>query len=112
MPRMVRAFTRAYRDIQVMIDDCAPNQSSRRRESVMTRTKHVYSRAAIGDQYSPRLLEHLASASQCFLLVQGIDSDGLRGDARAGSVKRAGRAIGEGAAIVALIHQHLAARNR
>jgi thioredoxin reductase (NADPH) len=33
------------------------------------------------------------------------------GDVRAGSVKRAGGAIGEGAAVVAQIHQHLASRN-
>jgi thioredoxin reductase (NADPH) len=33
------------------------------------------------------------------------------GDVRAGSVKRVGGAIGEGAAVVSLIHQHLAARN-
>ena len=32
------------------------------------------------------------------------------GDVRSGSVKRVGGAIGEGAAVVALIHQHLAAR--
>ncbi len=31
------------------------------------------------------------------------------GDVRSGSVKRVGGAIGEGAAAVALIHQHLAA---
>jgi thioredoxin reductase (NADPH) len=31
------------------------------------------------------------------------------GDVRSGSVKRVGGAIGEGAAVVALIHQHLAA---
>ena len=31
------------------------------------------------------------------------------GDVRAGSVKRVGGAIGDGAAAVALIHQHLAA---
>jgi len=31
------------------------------------------------------------------------------GDVRAGSVKRVGGAIGDGAAVVALIHQHLAA---
>ena len=30
------------------------------------------------------------------------------GDVRSGSVKRVGAAIGEGAAVVALIHQHLA----
>ena len=30
------------------------------------------------------------------------------GDVRSGSVKRVGGAIGEGAAVVALIHQHLA----
>ena len=30
------------------------------------------------------------------------------GDLRSGSVKRVGGAIGEGAAVVALIHQHLA----
>jgi thioredoxin reductase (NADPH) len=30
------------------------------------------------------------------------------GDVRSGSVKRVGGAIGEGAAAVALIHQHLA----
>jgi len=30
------------------------------------------------------------------------------GDVRAGSVKRVGGAIGEGAAVVALIHQYLA----
>ncbi len=34
------------------------------------------------------------------------------GDVRAGSVKRVGGAIGDGAAAVALIHQHLAALNR
>ncbi len=34
------------------------------------------------------------------------------GDVRAGSVKRAGGAIGEGAAVVAQIHQHLESRNR
>ena len=33
------------------------------------------------------------------------------GDVRAGSVKRVGGAIGEGAAVVTQIHQHLAARN-
>jgi thioredoxin reductase (NADPH) len=32
------------------------------------------------------------------------------GDVRSGSVKRVGSAIGEGAAVVAQIHQHLAAR--
>ncbi len=32
------------------------------------------------------------------------------GDVRSGSVKRVGGAIGEGAAAVALIHQHLAAQ--
>jgi thioredoxin reductase (NADPH) len=31
------------------------------------------------------------------------------GDVRSGSVKRVGGAIGEGAAVVALIHQYLAA---
>jgi thioredoxin reductase (NADPH) len=31
------------------------------------------------------------------------------GDVRSGSVKRVGGAIGEGAAVVAQIHQHLAA---
>ena len=31
------------------------------------------------------------------------------GDVRSGSVKRVGGAIGEGAAVVAMIHQHLAA---
>jgi thioredoxin reductase (NADPH) len=41
--------------------------------------------------------------------VQGVFAVG---DVRAGSVKRAGGAIGEGAAVVALIHQHLASRNR
>jgi thioredoxin reductase (NADPH) len=30
------------------------------------------------------------------------------GDVRSGSVKRVGGAIGEGAAVVALVHQHLA----
>jgi thioredoxin reductase (NADPH) len=34
------------------------------------------------------------------------------GDVRAGSVKRVGGAIGEGAAVVALIHQHLAEQRR
>jgi thioredoxin reductase (NADPH) len=34
------------------------------------------------------------------------------GDVRAGSVKRVGSAIGEGAAVVALIHRHLADRSR
>lgn len=34
------------------------------------------------------------------------------GDVRSGSVKRVGGAIGEGAAAVAMIHQHLAARER
>ncbi|MBB3176616.1 FAD-dependent oxidoreductase [Variovorax sp. Sphag1AA] len=34
------------------------------------------------------------------------------GDVRSGSVKRVGGAIGEGAAVVALIHQHLAERER
>lgn len=34
------------------------------------------------------------------------------GDVRSGSVKRVGGAIGEGAAVVAMIHQHLAARER
>jgi thioredoxin reductase (NADPH) len=34
------------------------------------------------------------------------------GDVRAGSVKRAGGAIGEGAAVVAQIHHHLESRNR
>jgi thioredoxin reductase (NADPH) len=34
------------------------------------------------------------------------------GDVRAGSVKRIGGAIGEGAAVVALIHQHLRGRDR
>ena len=33
------------------------------------------------------------------------------GDVRSGSVKRVGGAIGEGAAVVAQIHQHLAATN-
>jgi len=33
------------------------------------------------------------------------------GDVRAGSVKRVGGAIGEGAAVVAMIHQHLASLN-
>jgi thioredoxin reductase (NADPH) len=34
------------------------------------------------------------------------------GDVRAGSVKRIGGAIGEGAAVVALIHQHLRSHDR
>ena len=34
------------------------------------------------------------------------------GDVRAGSVKRVGAAIGEGAAVVAQLHAHLAAQNR
>ena len=34
------------------------------------------------------------------------------GDVRSGSVKRVGGAIGEGAAVVALIHQHLASTSQ
>lgn len=34
------------------------------------------------------------------------------GDVRAGSVKRVGAAIGEGAAVVAQIHAHLAAQRK
>jgi thioredoxin reductase (NADPH) len=34
------------------------------------------------------------------------------GDVRSGSVKRVGAAIGEGAAAVSMIHQHLAIANR
>jgi thioredoxin reductase (NADPH) len=33
------------------------------------------------------------------------------GDVRSGSVKRVGGAIGEGAAVVALIHQHLSSNS-
>jgi thioredoxin reductase (NADPH) len=53
--------------------------------------------AAMAGQAVPRALE--TSVPGVFAL----------GDVRAGSVKRVGGAIGEGAAVVALIHQHLAA---
>jgi thioredoxin reductase (NADPH) len=45
-------------------------------------------------------------------LETGVPGVFAVGDVRAGSVKRAGGAIGEGAAVVALIHLHLASRNR
>ena len=49
-------------------------------------------------------------ASQPAPLESSVPGVFAVGDVRSGSVKRVGGAIGEGAAVVAQIHQHLAAR--
>ena len=56
-----------------------------------------------------RAIGETSSTKQRAALESSVSGVFAVGDVRSGSVKRVGGAIGEGAAVVALVHQYLAA---
>jgi thioredoxin reductase len=63
-----------------------------------------------GSPFSLSLANGRSVKAQAIVVAAGARYRRAVGDARSGSVKRVGGAIGEGAAVVAQLHSYLAAR--